>query len=91
MYVVKIVHTPAIIALSFCIVGATSATSLASIEAQDTVRAGIILYIVVFVMLLLLAVLAWWSKHSTAGVSINQTRFKPIDTYPLRFKQGEML
>lgn len=58
-------HTPAIIAFVLCIVGATSATSLASVEAQDTIHAGVILYTVVFVMLLLLTVLAWWSKQRT--------------------------
>jgi hypothetical protein len=64
-YVVKIVHTPAIIALILCIVGATSATSPANIEAQDTIHAGIILYTLVFVMLLLLTVGAWWAKQRT--------------------------
>jgi hypothetical protein len=64
-YVVNIVHTPAIIALILCIAGATSATSPASIEAQDTVHAGIILYTIVFIMLLSLTVLAWWAKQRT--------------------------
>jgi hypothetical protein len=47
---------PATIALILCIVGATSANTPAEIEAQSTLHAGIILYVVILVALMALTV-----------------------------------
>lgn len=65
MVVVKIVHTPAVVALILCIVGATSASVPAKIESEPTVKIGIILYVVVYAMLVLLTLGAWYGKRRT--------------------------
>ena len=62
----RVVHTPAVVALILCIVGATSASSPANIESQSTVRVGIILYTVVLIVLVLLTVGAWWAKRKSS-------------------------
>jgi hypothetical protein len=54
-FVLKIVQTPAAIALILCIVGATSSDSPATIGSESTIRAGLILYVLVFIALVLLA------------------------------------
>ena len=56
--VLKIVQTPAVIGFILCIVGATSASNPTLIEHESTVRAGIILYLIVFLMLCVLAFVA---------------------------------
>ncbi|KAI5456032.1 hypothetical protein BGZ63DRAFT_418067 [Mariannaea sp. PMI_226] len=56
--VIKAVQTPAAIALILCIVGATSANNPAEIGDQGPVKAGIVLYLVVFVFILLLTAVA---------------------------------
>jgi hypothetical protein len=56
LFGVKIVHTPAVVALILCIVGATSAPTPEQIDAQTTVHVGIVLYLVVLIMLTMLAV-----------------------------------
>ena len=61
--VLKIVQTPAVIGFILCIVGATSASNPTHIEQEPTVRAGIILYLVVFVMLCVLALIAVCCRH----------------------------
>ncbi|UKZ47172.1 hypothetical protein TrVGV298_001386 [Trichoderma virens] len=55
LFLTKIVQVPAVIALILCIVGATSADTPAGITSQDTVKAGVIIYLVVFIVLALLA------------------------------------
>lgn len=62
---VKIVHTPAIIALILCIVGATSASSPADIDSESTVHIGTILYAVVLAMLTGLTFGACLAKRKT--------------------------
>jgi hypothetical protein len=57
------VHTPAVIALILCIVGATSASSPTQIESETTLHIGIILYAVVLVMLALLTLGACIAKR----------------------------
>jgi len=54
LVIVKIVHTPAVIALILCIVGATNASSPDQIDSQSTVHIGVILYLVVWITLVLL-------------------------------------
>lgn len=54
----KVVQTPAVIALVLCIVGATSTSSPAEIEKNTTVHIGIILFLVVYVEVVLLTVIA---------------------------------
>lgn len=54
----KIVQTPAAIGLILCIVGATSASDPDDIESQATVKAGIILFLAVFVLLSILTLVA---------------------------------
>lgn len=56
--ILKIVQTPAVIAFILCIVGATSASDPSRIEQEPTVRAGVVLYLVVFLMLCILALIA---------------------------------
>jgi len=57
------VQVPAVIAFILCIVGATSAPNPTLIDQESTVRAGIILYLVVFIMLCILALIAVVSRH----------------------------
>lgn len=54
LVIVKIVHTPAVIALILCIIGATNASSPSTIDSEDTVKIGVILYTVVLIMLVIL-------------------------------------
>ncbi|KAL7937849.1 hypothetical protein V8C35DRAFT_330025 [Trichoderma chlorosporum] len=58
LFLTKIIQVPAGIALILCIVGATSADSPADISNQATVKAGVIIYLVVFVALILLTMIA---------------------------------
>jgi hypothetical protein len=51
---IKAIQVPATIALILCIVGATSANNAAEIEEQPTLRAGIILYVVILFALMVL-------------------------------------
>jgi hypothetical protein len=53
---VKAIQVPATVALILCIVGATSANTAADIEAQPTLHAGIILYVVILFALMLLTI-----------------------------------
>lgn len=52
--VLRIVQTPAAVGLILCIVGATSANTPAQIYNEDTVKAGVILFTVVFILLCIL-------------------------------------
>lgn len=62
LYVIRLVQTPATIGLILCIVGATQAKNPLEIFDQTTLKAGIVIYAVVVVVLSLLclgAILAW--------------------------------
>lgn len=63
---VKVVQFPTGIALILCIVGATSAKDPNDIEDQDTVKAGVVLYLIVFLLLCLLTVGAVVGQYTTA-------------------------
>ena len=63
--VVRIVQIPAGVALVLCIVGATSTNSAADITNQDTIKAAVLLYTVVFVMIILLVSGATVLLHGT--------------------------
>lgn len=63
---VRIVQVPAAIALILCIVGGVSANSPAEIGDQDTLKAGIVLYLVVFILLVLLITGAAVGRRKTA-------------------------
>jgi hypothetical protein len=65
LVITKIVHTPAVIALILCIVGATNASSPEQIDSENTVHIGVILYAVVFGMLVVLTFGAWLAKRKT--------------------------
>lgn len=65
VFVVRIVQIPAVVALILCIVGATSADTAADIMTQDTVQAGVIVYLVVLVLLILLTIGACITRHVT--------------------------
>jgi hypothetical protein len=52
--VLKIVQTPAGIALVLCIIGATSTNTPKDVDKQTTVQAGIAIYLVVYILLVLL-------------------------------------
>ena len=65
LFIVKVVHTPAVIALILVIVGATNASSPAKIESERTVHIGIILFAVVLVMLVALTFGACIAKRRT--------------------------
>lgn len=54
--IVRIVQTPAAIALILCIVGATSADDPSQIDDQGAIKAGTILFLVVFILISTLAV-----------------------------------
>ena len=58
MFVLRIVQTPALVALILCIVGATSASNPTKIESEETVHIGIILFLVVFIMLVAMTLVA---------------------------------
>lgn len=58
-------HTPAVVALILCIVGATNASSPEQIDSESTVHIGVILYAVVFGMLVILTLGAWLAKRNT--------------------------
>ena len=61
--ILKIIQAPTVIALILCIVGATSASNPATIEAETTVHVGIILYLVVWIMLAILTIIAACDRH----------------------------
>ncbi|KAH6884243.1 hypothetical protein B0T10DRAFT_551138 [Thelonectria olida] len=63
--IVRIVQTPAAIALILCIIGATSATDPSEIDDQGTVKAGTILYLIVFVLISLLVIGAMIGLRTT--------------------------
>ncbi|KAL7915888.1 hypothetical protein GGI35DRAFT_485358 [Trichoderma velutinum] len=65
LFITKIVQVPAVIALILCIVGATSANTPADITNQDTVKAGVVVYLVVFVLLILLMMGAYIARCMT--------------------------
>lgn len=65
LFITKIVQIPAVIALILCIVGATSANTPADITNQDTVKAGVVVYLVVFVLLILLMTGAYIARCMT--------------------------
>jgi hypothetical protein len=52
----KIVQTPAAIALILCIVGATSASSPEDVTHEGTVKAGVAIFLVVYILLVLLTI-----------------------------------
>ncbi|KAL6885800.1 hypothetical protein GGI43DRAFT_431968 [Trichoderma evansii] len=56
LFIARIVQLPAVVALILCIVGATSANTASDIVNQDTVKAGVIVYLVVLVLLTLLTI-----------------------------------
>jgi hypothetical protein len=65
LVLLKLIQTPAAVALILCIVGATSANSPAQIESESTVHIGIILYTVVYVALLLLTLGSMLGRRMT--------------------------
>lgn len=66
LFVAKIVQIPAVVALILCVVGATSADTAADIMSQDTVKDGVIVYLVVLILLTLLTIGAYITRHKTA-------------------------
>jgi uncharacterized membrane protein len=56
--IAKIVQLPTVVALILCIIGATSANTAAEIVNQDTVKAAVILYLIVLIFLALLTMAA---------------------------------
>ena len=67
LVIVKIVHTPAVVALILCIIGATNASSPEQIDSQSMIHIGIILYTVVIVILIILTIGAWIGHLGTNG------------------------
>jgi hypothetical protein len=63
--VLKAIQTPAAIALILCIVGATSANEVQDVAKQGTVRAGVIIYLVVYIALVLLTAGAALGRRMT--------------------------
>ena len=61
----KLIQTPAAIGLILCIVGATSANDPAEIYNEDTVKIGVILFAVVYVLLCLLCAAASIAARKT--------------------------
>jgi uncharacterized membrane protein len=62
---IKAIQVPATVALILCIVGATSANTAAEIEAQPTLHAGIILYVVILIALVALTIGAAIGRSKT--------------------------
>ncbi|KAH7140273.1 hypothetical protein B0J13DRAFT_596561 [Dactylonectria estremocensis] len=62
---VRVVQLPAAIALILCIVGGVSADNPTEIRDQDTVKAGVILYLIVLFLLFLLVVGAAVARRKT--------------------------
>jgi uncharacterized membrane protein YhaH (DUF805 family) len=54
LVILKVVQTPAAVGLILCIVGATSAATPAQIDDESTVKIGVILFLMVFVLLCIL-------------------------------------
>lgn len=50
-FIAKIVQLPTVVALILCIIGAASATTPADITNQDSVKAAVIVYLIVFILL----------------------------------------
>ncbi|KAK1980412.1 hypothetical protein LZ30DRAFT_723426 [Colletotrichum cereale] len=65
LVILRIVQVPAAIALILCIVGATSIDNPSEINDQVTVQAGIVLYLVVLILILLLVVGANFGMRTT--------------------------
>ncbi|CAM1504841.1 Fc.00g024320.m01.CDS01 [Cosmosporella sp. VM-42] len=65
LVVLKAVQTPAAVALILCIVGAVSADTPADIANEGTVKAGVILFLIVLILLGLLAAGAAVVRHMT--------------------------
>ncbi|KAK7418736.1 hypothetical protein QQX98_003754 [Neonectria punicea] len=63
--VVNVVQVPAAVALILCIVGGASADNPAEIEDQTTTRAGVVLFLIVFILLALLVVGAVVGRKTT--------------------------
>ena len=61
----KVIHLPALAALILCIIGATSANNASDIQNQDTIKAGIVLFAVIWLMLASLTLGAWLAKRRT--------------------------
>lgn len=66
IFLLRIIQTPAAVALILCIVGATSANSPLDIASQGTVQAGIAVYFVITVVLCILTL--------GAAIGIRRTR-----------------
>lgn len=58
-------YTPATIALVLCIVGGTNADRVTEITQQPTVQAGIILFLVVYIVILLLVLTAYLIRRKS--------------------------
>ncbi|KEF58207.1 uncharacterized protein A1O9_06133 [Exophiala aquamarina CBS 119918] len=58
LVVLRLVQTPALVALILCVVGATSANDPTEIYNEVTIKIGVILFAVVFAMLCLMCVIA---------------------------------
>lgn len=65
LYIARLLQIPAAVALILCIVGATSADTAADIMTQDTVKVGVVLYLVVLVLLILLTIGAYITRRVT--------------------------
>ncbi|KAM0253652.1 hypothetical protein ACHAQJ_007164 [Trichoderma viride] len=57
-FIAKIVQLPTVVALILCIVGATSANTPADIANQDTIKAAVIVYLIVLILLAILTMVA---------------------------------
>ena len=66
LILLKMIQTPAAVALILCIVGATSSNSPAQIESELTVHIGVILFTVVYVALVALALGSMLGRRITA-------------------------
>ena len=65
LVLLKLIQTPAAVALILCIVGATNASDPSQIESESTVHIGIILYTVVYVALFVLAIGSMLGRRMT--------------------------
>jgi hypothetical protein len=65
LLILKLVQTPAAVALILCIVGATNAPTPTGIGKENTVKIGVILFTVVFLMLCALTLAAAIGARST--------------------------
>lgn len=65
VFVARLLQIPAAVALILCIVGATSADNAADITTQDTVKVGVVIYLVVLILLILLTIGAYITRRVT--------------------------